>query len=153
RILQGRDFDERDSSTVPHVVIVNETFVRLHFNGDNPIGRTLITGMGQRASQVVGVVADVRSTALNTPPEADYFLPALQRPETFTNIVVRTNVAPDAVLPAVREALRQVDPDLPLLQPQTFNARIAQTIADRRLALTLLTAFGGLALVLAGLGV
>jgi len=149
----GRDFDERDSSKVPHVVIVNETFAKRFFPGEDPIGHTLITGMGQLPSQVVGVVADVRSTGLNTPPEADYFLPALQRPETFTNILVRTSVAPEAMLPAVRNVLRQVDPDLPLLQPQSFTARIAQTIADRKLALTLLMAFGVLALVLAGLGV
>ena len=93
-IRAGRDFDERDSARVPHVVIVNETFARRHFPGEDPIGRTLITGMGQLPSQIVGVVADVRSTGLNTPPEADYFLPALQRPETFTNILVRTNLAP-----------------------------------------------------------
>ncbi len=93
-IRAGRDFDERDSARVPHVVIVNETFARRHFPGENPIGRTLITGMAQLPSEIVGVVADVRSTGLNTPPEADYFLPALQRPETFTNILVRTNLAP-----------------------------------------------------------
>ena len=92
-IRAGRDFDERDSARVPHVVIVNETFARQHFPGEDPVGRTLITGMGQLPSQIVGVVADVRSTSLNTPPEADYFLPALQRPETFTNILVRTNVS------------------------------------------------------------
>src|SRR5437764_13234215 len=152
-ILAGRDFDERDSSRVPHVVIVNETFARRHFPGENPIGRTLITGMAQLPSQVVGVVADVRSTSLNAPPDADYFLPTLQRPEAFTNILVKTNVSPAAMLPVVREALRAVDPDLPLLQPQTLNARIAQTIADRKLALTLLAGFGVLALVLASLGV
>ena len=92
-IRAGRDFDERDSARVPHVVIVNETFARRHFPGEDPIGRTLITGMGQLPSQIIGVVADVRSTSLNTPPEADYFLPALQRPETFTNILVRTHAA------------------------------------------------------------
>ena len=152
-IRAGRDFDERDSSRVPHVVIVNETFARQHFPGENPVGRTLITGMGQMPSQVVGVVADVRSSGLNTPPEADYFLPALQRPEAFTNIVVRTNLAPTAMASTVREALRSVDPDLPLLQPQALSTRIAQTIADRRLALVLLAGFAGLALVLACLGV
>src|SRR5919106_2852688 len=120
-IRAGRDFDERDNARVPHVVIVNETFARQHFPGEDPIGRTLITGMGQLPSQVVGVVADVRSTGLNTPPEADYFLPALQRPETFTNILVRTNVGPAAMASLVREALRTVDPDLPLLQPQTLS--------------------------------
>jgi len=152
-IKAGRDFDERDSPKVPHVVIVNETFAKRVFGSENPIGRTLITGMGQLPSQVVGIVADVRSTGLNTPPEADYFLPALQRPETFTNLLVRTAAGPAAALPAVREALRSVDPELPLLQPQMLTTRIARTIADRKLALVLLAGFGALALVLASLGV
>ena len=152
-IRAGRDFDERDSARVPHVVIVNETFVRRHFDGEDPIGRTLVTGMGQMPSQIIGVVADVRGTSLNTPPEPDYFLPALQRPETFTNVLVRSNAGPMGMMPLVREALRTVDPDLPLLQPQTLETRIAQTVADRRLALMLLGAFAALALLLASLGV
>jgi putative ABC transport system permease protein len=149
----GRDFDERDNARVPHVAIVNETFARQHFPGEDPVGRTLITGMGQLPSQIVGVVADVRSTTLNAPPEADYFLPALQRPETFTNILVRTDIGPIAMAPLVREALRAVDAELPLLQPEMLSARIAETVANRRLALVLLAGFAGLALVLASLGV
>ena len=152
-IRAGRDFDERDSARVPHVVIVNETFARRHFPGEDPIGRTLITGMAQLPSQIVGVVADVRSTGLNTPPESDYFMPALQRPETFTNILVRTNTGPAAMASLVREALRTVDADLPLLQPQTLSTAVARTMADRRLALVLLAGFATLALVLASLGV
>jgi predicted permease len=149
----GRDFDERDSAAVPHVVIVNETFARRHFPGEDPVGRTLITGMGQLPSQIVGVVADVRSTTLNAPPEPDYFLPALQRPETFTNILVRTNLSSTAMAPLVREALRAVDAELPLLEPQALSTRIAQTVANRKLALFLLAGFAALALVLASLGV
>ena len=149
----GRDFDERDNTRVPHVVIVNETFARRLFPGEDPLGRTLITGMAQLPSQIVGVVADVRSTGLNTPPEADYFLPVLQRPETFINILVRTNLSPTAMTSAVREALRLVDADIPLLQPEALSTRIAQTIADRKLALALLAGFAGLALLLASLGV
>jgi predicted permease len=152
-VRSGRDFDERDSAAVPHVVIVNETFARQHFPGEDPLGRTLITGMGQMPSRIIGVVADVRSTSLNTPPEADYFLPALQRPETFTNILVRTSMGPAAMAPLVREALRTVDPELPLLEPQALTTRIAQTVANRRLALVLLAGFAGLALILASLGV
>jgi putative ABC transport system permease protein len=149
----GRDFDERDSATMPHVAIVNETFAQRHFPGENPLGRTLVTGMGQRQAQIVGIVADVRSTGLNTPPEADYFLPALQRPETFTNVLVRSTLAPAAMAPLVRDALRAVDPDLPLLQPDALSARIADTVANRKLALVLLASLAGLALVLACLGV
>jgi predicted permease len=152
-IRAGRDFDERDSARVPHVAIINETFARQHFPGEDPVGRTLITGMGQLPSQIVGVVADVRSTSLQTPPEPDYFLPALQRPETFTNVLVRTEIGPAAMAPFVRDALRTVDPDLPLLEPQALSTRIAETVANRRLALVLLAGFAALALFLASLGV
>jgi predicted permease len=151
-IRAGRDFDERDSATVPHVVIINEAFAKQHLPGIDPIGRTLITGMAQLPSQIVGVVADVRGTTLNAPPEPDYFLPALQRPETFTNVVVRAP-NPAAMAPLVREALRSVDPDLPLLQPEALTTRIAETVADRRMALVLLASFAALALLLASLGV
>jgi predicted permease len=149
----GRDFDERDNARMPHVAIINEKFAQRHFPGEDPLGRTLVTGMGQRQAQIVGVAADVRSTGLNTPPEADYFLPALQRPETFTNILVRSTLAPAAMAPLVRDALRAVDPDLPLLQPDALSARIADTVANRKLALMLLASLAGLALVLACLGV
>jgi predicted permease len=149
----GRDFDERDSARVPHVVIINESFARRYFPGEDPIGRTLITGMAQLPSRIVGVVADVRGEGLNRPPAPDYFLPALQRPETFTNILVRTNISPAAMTPAVKDALRAVDPDIPLLEPQALSTRIARTIADRQLALVLLAAFAVLALVIASLGV
>src|SRR4029077_4122237 len=69
------------------------------------------------------------------------------------NILVRTNVSPAAMLPVVREALRSVDPDLPLLQPQPLSTRVARTVADRKLALMLLGGFAVLALVLASVGV
>jgi predicted permease len=153
-IRAGRDFDERDSARVPHVVIINEAFARRHFPDSNPIGRTLITGMGQKPSEIVGVAADVHGTNLNTPPEPDYFLPALQRPETFTNVLVRAKGGdPLALTAAVREALRSIDADLPLLRPQALTTRVADTVADRKFALVLLGAFAALALLLASLGV
>ena len=151
--MLGRDFDERDNTRVPSVVIINDTFARLHFPGEDPIGRTLVTGMAQRPSQVVGVVADIHGEQLNTPPEPEYFLPVLQRPETPTNVLVRSHLPPAAVAPLVREALRTIDPDLPLLQPEALTTRIAQTVADRKLGLVLLGGFAALALVLASLGV
>ncbi len=149
----GRDFDERDNTRVPHVVIINETLARRHFPGEDPIGRTLITGMVQRPSQVVGVVADIRGEQLNTPPEPEYFMPVLQRPGGFTHVLVRSHLGPAAVAPLVREALRTTDPDLPLLQPDALATRIAQTVANRKLGLVLLGGFAALALVLASLGV
>ena len=153
-IRSGREFDTRDSSTVPHTVVINEAFVKQYFpDVANPIGRTLITGMGQLPSEVVGVVADVRAQNLSTPPAPDYFLPALQRPETFTNVIVRASGPPTDIEARIRAALRSVDPDLPLLNPQMLTTRIAATVADRRLALVLLASFAGLALLLASMGV
>ena len=152
-LRSGRDFDERDNTRVPDVVIINDTFARSHFPGEDPIGRTLVTGMAQRPAQVVGVVADIRGENLNTAPEPEYFLPVLQRPEASTNVLVRSHLPPAAVAPLVREALRTIDPDLPLLQPDALTTRIAQTVANRKLALMLLSAFAALALVLATLGV
>jgi ABC-type antimicrobial peptide transport system permease subunit len=90
---------------------------------------------------------------LNTPPEPEYFLPVLQRPESPTNVLVRSQLPPAAVVPLLREALRTIDPDLPLLQPDALTTRIAQTVANRKLALMLLAAFAALALVIASLGV
>jgi predicted permease len=149
----GRDFDERDNTRVPQVVVINETFARRLFPHEDPIGRTLVTGMAQQQAQVVGVVADIRGENLNAPPGPEYFLPALQRPETLTNVLVRSNLPPAAVAPLVREALRTIDADLPLMQPEALTTRIAQTVANRKLALMLLSAFAALALVLATLGV
>jgi predicted permease len=152
-LLQGRDFNERDTPASPHVVIVNEAFVRLHFPGENPIGRTLVTGMAQMPSEIVGVVGDIRATNLDTPPAPDYYLPALQRPEAFTSIMLRTEGDPAGMTATLRAALREVDPDIPLLDPQPLTTLVANTVADRRLAMTMLGGFAGLALVLASIGV
>ena len=149
----GRGFDARDHATAPHVAIINDTFARRYFPGEDPVGRTLITGMAQRPAQVVGVVADIRGETLSTPPQPEYFLPLRQRPESSTNVLLRSQLPPTAVTPIVREALRAIDPDLPLLQPGALTTRIAQTMADRKLALLLLSAFAALALALATLGV
>jgi len=153
-LLKGRDFNELDTPMTPHVVVVNEAFVKHYFpGGEDPVGRSLITGMGQIQSEVVGVVGDIRATDLNTPPAPEYYLPALQRPEGFTSIMIRTEGDPSAITSTVRAALSDVDPDIPLLEPQPLTLMVAQTVADRRLAMTLLGGFAGLALVLASIGV
>ena len=152
-LLRGRDFDDRDRPGTPETVIVNEAFVKQFFPGEDPLGRKLVTGMGQRVSEIVGVVADTRSVDLNTPPQAEYFLPALQRGENFTTLLIRTAGDPAAFAGAVRAALREVDADQPLLNAQPYSALIAQRVAERRLVMILLGAFAGLALVLACIGV
>jgi len=152
-LQRGRDFNLRDRPDSPPTVIINESFAKLYFPTEDPIGHQLITGMGQKISEIVGVVSDTHTVNLNTPPQPEYFLPALQRPETFTTIILRTEGDPAGLTNVVRAALRDVDPDQPLLNPQTYPSLIAQSVADRRLVMLLLAAFAGLALVLACLGV
>jgi predicted permease len=153
-LLKGRDFNDRDRPGTPETVIVNEAFVKKFFpGGEDPLGRKLVTGMGQRVSEIVGVVGDTRSVDLNTAPRAEYFLPALQRGENFTTILIRTSGDPAAFTGAVRAALREVDAGQPLLNPQPYTTLIAQSVAERRLVMILLAAFAGLALVLACIGV
>ncbi len=149
----GRDFGQRDNPTAPQVVIINATMARLYFTQQNPVGQKLVTGMSQRMAEIVGVVADNHSNDLTSPPVAEYFLPALQRPDNFTALIVRTDGDPVALTGAIRAALKEVDPDLPLLNPTTLTALIAQSSADRRLVMVLLAAFAGLAVVLASIGI
>jgi len=151
-LRKGRHIDDRDRPETPHVVVINETMARQFFGSEDPIGRRLVTGMAQIESEVVGIVADNHSNDLTSPPVAEYFLPVLQRPENFTALVLRVEGDPAVIAGAVRGALKDVDPGLPLLNPQTMPALIAQTSADRRLVMVLLAIFAGLAVVLASIG-
>ncbi len=151
--VAGRDFNERDTPATPHVVIINQAFAQQHFPGEDPIGRTLVTGMGGLPSEIVGIVRDIRANNLQTPPVPDYYLPALQRPEQFTAVLLRAEGNPAGLTAAVRTALREIDPDLPLQNPQTLPGLIEQNVADRRLVMFLLGGFAVLALVLASIGV
>jgi putative ABC transport system permease protein len=151
-LRSGRDLDERDRPDTPHVVVVNETMARQLFGTQDPIGQRLVTGMAQIQSEIVGVVADNHSNDLTSPPVAEYFLPVLQRPENFSTLVLRTDGDPAALTGAVRGALKEVDPGLPLLNPQTMVTLIGQVNANRRLVMVLLGIFAGLAVVLASIG-
>ncbi len=153
-VLRGRDFNERDRPDSPQTVIINEAFAKQFFpGGEDPVGQKIMTGMGQRVAEIVGVVGNTQTVDLNTPPRAEYFLPALQRGENFTTILLRTEGDPAAFANSVRAALKEVDPGQPLLNAQSLTTLIARSVADRKLVMTLLAAFAGLALVLACLGV
>jgi predicted permease len=152
-LRRGRDFNERDRPDSPQTVIINEAFAQQFFPGEDPVGQKVITGMGQRVAEIVGVVGNTQSVDLNSPPRSEYFLPALQRGENFTTILIRTEGDPAAFANSVRAALREVDPGQPLLNAQSLTTLIANSVADRRLVMSLLAAFAGLALTLSCLGV
>jgi len=153
-IRAGRDFDERDTSTSPAVIIINEAMAKQLFpGGESPIGRRLITGMAQKEGEIVGVVADYHSASLTAAPVPEMFYPVFQRGENFTGILVRTDGDPLALTSAVRAAVRDVDAGIPVTNPTTMQEFVNQSMADRQLTMNLLIVFAALALLLASLGV
>ena len=81
--------------------------------------------------EIVGVVGDVRSASLRTPPVAEAYVPHEQVPADSMGIVVRTSGNPTAVLPAVRQRLGAIDPDIPIVRPQPMIARSSTRQRDR----------------------
>ncbi len=152
-IKQGRDFNENDTLTSPHVVIINETMAKKLFPNENPIGQKLLTGMAQLTQEIVGVVGDTHTASLTTPPDAEMYYPIFQRPEPFTIMMVKTDLDAITLAGAVRSALRDVDAGIPLTNPNTMYQIVTQSIVERRLTMILLAVFAGLALVLASIGI
>jgi len=152
-VVAGRDFDERDTQNSRQVIIVNEAMARKLFPDESPLGHTLVTGMMGLEAEVVGVVANSHTRNLTAPPEPEMYYPVLQRPEQFTGILIRTDGEPAALTKSVRAAIADVDPTIALTNPGTMEQLVDQSTADRRLTMTLLVVFAGLALLLASLGV
>jgi putative ABC transport system permease protein len=162
RLRAGRWFTSHDTATSLPVVIVNQTFAerylpgaamhaRLHTEAGRigPLGQNLLP---DAAFEVVGIVADVRNAPLGQPIEPAIYFPAGQFPYRGMMLTVRGRDAAAAVA-AIRDALRQVAPDVPLASLQTWGERLRGRTAEPRLLRALLLGFGGLAGLLAATGV
>ena len=161
RLRKGRVFTDDDRLGREGVVVVNEAFARLVFPGQAPIGQHLILRtpsimLGDQAAsryEVVGVVADVRSRGLDAAAPPAYYLPVRQFPQATMTVFAKTAGDPLALAAPVREAMRNVDPTLPVVNIQTLEAHVASALARSRFLVTVLVAFGGAALLLAAFGV
>ena len=152
-VKQGRDFNWRDRSGAPDVVIINETMARKLFPGENPIGRRLITGIASIPREVVGVSGDVRTENLSLTPDSEMYYPAAQLDGAFLSIIARSSRPPASLRTELVAAIHSLDPGLPIDQVQSYNEVLAQAFADRRLSMYLFGGFAGLALLLAGMGI
>jgi predicted permease len=155
RLVRGRAFTERDDGSAPLVAIVNESAARRLWPGEDAVGKRIrdpsggiLGGDGWRT--VVGVAHD---THLRTLQEASptVFMPSLQ---SFWQgyVAIRSNVELSALLPALRTAGREVDPDIALWSPQTMDQILAKPLAQPRLGALLMSSFGAVALLLAAIG-
>nr|MBA2244949.1 FtsX-like permease family protein [Gemmatimonadota bacterium] len=156
RLLRGRLFDERDHVEAPHVAVVSESLARSTWPGQDPLGRLIQFGNMDgdlRAFTVVGVVSDVRQGGLEGEVGAIVYGSARQRigPAANLEVVIHGPSDPRTVIPAARQIMRELGPDIPL-RLLTLDELFARSIEQRRFSLLLFALFGGTALLLAMIG-
>ena len=151
---RGADFTDRDDEAGRPVVIINETMAKQYWPNENPIGARLLLGMdGFVPREVVGVVGDVRSAALNRPPVPETYVPHPQAAIFSMSLAVRTDVDAAAILPAVRQRMAAIDPALPIIKPQMMATAVEASVGSMRLSSTLTVLFALLAALLATVGI
>jgi predicted permease len=152
-VLEGRDFTDADGPTAPPVMIISQATAKKFWGDGNPIGHTLRRSADPRiAFTVVGVVGDVRSTALTQESPALYY-PMAVRVWPLMDVVVRTNGSAEAALPAIRQKVRELDAELALANVRTMEQWLSNSAAQPRLNTLLLGIFAFVALVIASIGI
>ena len=150
----GRLFNDGDTQGAPSVAMLSETLARRLFPNEDPIGKRLsVGGLGAELTTVIGVVSDIRYAGLDGEIEQAVYLSYRQLPRSGMGLVLRGAVEPSSLAPALRNAVREIDPALPVYDVMTMNERLSNSVAPRRFNLLLLGGFAALALLLTGVGV
>jgi putative ABC transport system permease protein len=156
RLIAGRFFTDADDAHAAPVAIVDETLARSYWPGESAIGKRVKTGGRQSTSPwrtIVGVVGHVRYRTLEAPSRTELYWPAFQRPWPGLTFVVRTPMDPSALRSLVEREISAIDPDEPVYAVRTMTEVMAGSVARRQLAVTLLTVFATITLLLAIVGV
>ena len=152
-VQAGRAFNDRDTDTAPKVVIINQAAAKKYFPNENPVGQRFGSSMETTSQlEVVGVVRDVKYDSVRDAAPPTMFVPYPQTRVGSGVFEVRTHGSPGAVTGAVREAVRQMDQNLPLMDVSTQLEQIEQRFGQEKLFAQAYTLFGGLALLLAAIG-
>ena len=153
--IEGRSFTAEDRAPGARNTIINETMAKRFFPGRSAIGKRWDYGdaIGPKSFTIVGVVEDARYTSLRAAvPNMVYRLIDSTPDEVLSDIEVRTSGSPAAITRSVREALTEAEPRLPIIEVVPLGDRIARTVSQDRMVARLTSMFGGLALLLASLG-
>ncbi len=153
-LLAGRTFDSRDQDGALEVIIINESLARQYWVGRDPIG-TLATVFGEECV-VIGVVGDVTHNGLTGSVRGRFYRPHAQLDgysQRSLTLTIETEGPPLSALPRVREAVRRMDPSIPLAEVATMDDVLASSVAQPRFAMVLLAAFAAMALTLAVVGI
>jgi putative ABC transport system permease protein len=153
-LLAGRDVGEGDTADKDPVAVINETFARQIYPGDNPIGRKFILNLGnEKPHEIIGVVGDVKLTTVEGEIRPTAYLSSRQYAFGLMNFVVRTTGEPGRLGPAAVRVIREIDPLLPVSAVRPLEEVFAESIARPRLTTVAMGIFAGAALLLAALGV
>jgi putative ABC transport system permease protein len=155
-LKSGRAFDERDTDQAQPVVIINETMARRYWPNEDPLGKRIKRGDLQSPRPwltVVGVVGDVRHSAVNQEPKPEMFLPYQQNPVAAMHFAVRTDADLKGIIPAARNAILSVDRDQPVSNVRSMEEVMAEANFGRRATTVLLIIFAAVAMVLATVGI
>ena len=164
RVLMGRGIGLQDTSTAPAVTVVNQAFVKIFFNGNNPIGRRIGSPDSREDFEVVGVVEDTAYTDVRWKDHSMYFVPIMQRYPSdkgpiekdmslYAGAMVIQAERPMSDMEAIaRRTLAAINPNLTVVKFQTFDEQIADRFTEERMIARLTSLFGGLALLLATIG-
>jgi putative ABC transport system permease protein len=152
-LRSGRYFDERDAAESQQVAVINESFARTYFQGEDPIGKRIDFGWDTTGWQeVVGMIGDVKHYGLEEAALPAVYVPQLQRPSSSMTVVVRTTPDPRSLSAAVRSQVFEVDKDQPVSRVRVMEQVVSASVASRRLSMTLLAGFAVVALALAAVG-
>ena len=155
-LADGRFFTANDTKDTEGVVVVSRAFVKAYLPGENPIGKRIRFTYSAKNPflRIVGVAADTASIDIAAPPPAIIYTANDQDPSTFLGYLVRTAGEPSAFIGAARAALQEMDPQLPLIQPQSLEEVAAQSpsVFLRRYPTYLIGCFAALAVILAIVG-
>jgi predicted permease len=162
-LLRGRGFKEPDNLQAQPVAIISQVFAREYFANEDPIGKHLQVPAGLPALPgtppwflVVGVVGDIKDSALDAEPLPLMYTPALQGTVFNLVFVLRTSLGmhnPGGLAESVAQVVRAVDPEVPVYAARTMDEVVSRALSNRRFAMLLLMLFAGLALVLSAVGI
>jgi predicted permease len=159
-LKRGRDVEESDTLQRPLVAVVSESFAEKYWPGLDPIGRHFFFGAaGQKDRMVVGVVGNVRVRGLERESEPQAYLPYRQVEDGMygfyapKDLVIRSVLAPGALMPMVREIVRRADPQEPITDVRTMTEVVDEQTASRVLQVRVIAAFAAIAFLLAGVGI
>ncbi len=149
-LVSGREFTQEDDEGAEPVAVVNETMVARYFRGEDPIDRTF--RVDGRAVRVVGVARPSSTETLLEPPKPFVYVPLRQRFSASANLYLRTSAPPGTVASALAREIQALDRDLTPSELITMREQVRRSAAPQRVAVTLLAVFGGVALLLATVG-